>query len=59
MSWIKTDLACIIRERERERERERDLTGYRMYCIKSQMVPEVFLAALMEIKKYIVNCESE
>jgi len=23
MSWIKTDLACIIRERERERERER------------------------------------
>jgi hypothetical protein len=57
MSWIKTDLACIIRERERERER--DLTGYRMYCIKSQMVPEVFLAALMEIKKYIVNRESE
>jgi len=55
MSWIKTDLACIIRERERER----DLTGYRMYCIKSQIVPEVFLAALMEIKKYIVNCESE
>ena len=50
MSWIKTDLACIIREREREREI--DLTGYKMYCIKSQIVPEVFLAALMEIKKY-------